>query len=131
MRDHGLLQARARVNRDFRDKPGGLVVDYIGIGDDLKASLAAYSAEDVEDAAIPLGVAIARLREKHEVVAELFHGIDFRGRGALSGVERANLLQKAFATVTTDEETKKRFLRTRLRSRSPMTRSSSGRSPVR
>jgi type I restriction enzyme R subunit len=111
MRDHGLLQAIARVNRVFRDKPGGLVVDYIGIGDDLKASLAAYSAEDVEDAAIPLGVAIARLREKHEVVAELFHGIDFRGRGALSGVERANLLQKAFATVTTDEETKKRFLR--------------------
>ena len=37
MRDHGLLQAIARVNRVFRDKPGGLVVDYIGIGDDLRA----------------------------------------------------------------------------------------------
>ena len=39
MRDHGLLQAIARVNRVFRDKPGGLVVDYIGIGEDLRASL--------------------------------------------------------------------------------------------
>ena len=79
MRDHGLLQAIARVNRVFRDKPGGLVVDYIGIGDDLKASLAAYSERDVEDVAIPLGVAITRLREKHEIVCEFFHGIDFRG----------------------------------------------------
>ena len=35
MRDHGLLQAIARVNRVFRDKPGGFVVDYIGIGEDL------------------------------------------------------------------------------------------------
>jgi type I restriction enzyme R subunit len=110
MRDHGLLQAIARVNRVFRDKPGGLVVDYIGIGDDLKASLAAYSAKDVEDAAIPLAVAIARLREKHEVVAELFHGVDFRDRGALSPSERANQFARAVAAVIGDEETKKRFL---------------------
>ena len=43
MRDHGLLQAIARVNRVFEDKPGGLVVDYIGIGDDLRAGLKAYA----------------------------------------------------------------------------------------
>jgi type I restriction enzyme R subunit len=110
MRDHGLLQAIARVNRVFRDKPGGLVVDYIGIGDDLKASLAAYSAEDVEDVAIPLGLAIARLREKYEVVAEFFHGIDFRTRAELSPSDRANQFARAVAAVITDEETKKRFL---------------------
>src|SRR5207249_11904376 len=79
MRDHGLLQAIARVNRVFRDKPGGLVVDYIGIGEDLRASLAAYSGKDVEDQAIPVAVAVGRLREKHEVVAEFFHAVDFRG----------------------------------------------------
>src|SRR5690606_32096356 len=48
MRDHGLLQAIARVNRVFRDKPGGLVVDYIGIGEDLRSSLQAYS-QDIAD----------------------------------------------------------------------------------
>ncbi len=51
MRDHGLLQAIARVNRVFGDKAGGLVVDYIGIGDDLRASLTAYSSDEVDDVA--------------------------------------------------------------------------------
>ncbi len=110
MRDHGLLQAIARVNRVFRDKPGGLVVDYIGIGDDLKASLVAYSAKDVDDVAIPVGVAIARLREKHEVLAELFHGIDFRGRHGLSAGDRANQFAQAVAQVIADEDAKRRFL---------------------
>jgi type I restriction enzyme R subunit len=110
MRDHGLLQAIARVNRVFRDKPGGTVVDYIGIGDDLKASLVAYSAEDIEDAAIPLGVAVARLREKHEVVSEILHEIEFRRRAALSAGDRATLFQRAVAAVISDDEQKKRFL---------------------
>jgi type I restriction enzyme, R subunit len=110
MRDHGLLQAIARVNRVFRDKPGGLVVDYIGIGDDLKASLTAYSAADVEDVAVPIGIAIARLREKHEVVAEFFHGIDFRARHALEPGQRANQFAQAVEKAIADHETKKRFL---------------------
>lgn len=110
MRDHGLLQAIARVNRVFHDKPGGLVVDYIGIGDDLKASLTAYSATDVDDVAIPIGVAIARLHEKHEVVAEFFHGIDFRTRHRLDPGQRANQFAQAVANVIADEGTKKRFL---------------------
>jgi type I restriction enzyme, R subunit len=110
MRDHGLLQAIARVNRVFGDKPGGLVVDYIGIGDDLRASLAAYSKREVEDVAIPIKVPIARLREKHEVVAEFFNGIDFRRRHVLSATERATQFAQAVATVIADEETKRRFL---------------------
>jgi type I restriction enzyme R subunit len=110
MRDHGLLQAIARVNRVFRDKPGGLVVDYIGIGDDLRASLAAYSRKDVEHAAIPVATAIARLREKHEVVAEFFHGIDFRGRHGLPAGDRANQFAQALARLIADEETKRRYL---------------------
>jgi type I restriction enzyme R subunit len=111
MRDHGLLQAIARVNRVFRDKPGGLVVDYIGIGDDLKASLAAYSASDLEDVAVPIELAIARLREKHDVVAEFFHGIDFRSRGSLTGIARANQFHEAVARVIGSEDSKKRFLK--------------------
>jgi type I restriction enzyme R subunit len=109
MRDHGLLQAIGRVNRVFRHKPGGLVVDYIGIGDDLKASLAAYSKRDVKDVAIPIGVAVARLREKHEVVGEFFHGLDFRGRHALSPAQRGTLFARAVNAIVADEETKTRF----------------------
>jgi type I restriction enzyme, R subunit len=110
MRDHGLLQAIARVNRVFREKQGGLVVDYIGIGDDLKASLTAYSARDVDDVAIPVGIAIARLREKHEVVAEFFHGIDFRARHQLDARQRATQFAQAVAILIADDEEKKRFL---------------------
>jgi type I restriction enzyme R subunit len=110
MRNHGLLQSIARVNRVFRDKPGGLVVDYIGIGDDLKASLTAYSAKDVEDQAIPIGVAVARLREKHEVVAEFFHGLDYHARHAMEPTGRATQFAQALADVIADEERKERFL---------------------
>src|SRR5919197_5090250 len=109
MRDHGLLQAIARVNRVFRDKPGGLIVDYIGIGEDLKASLAAYSKKDVEHVTIPVSVAISRLHEKHEVVAEFFHGLDFRGRHALSPGARGTLFAQAVNRLVADEETTKRF----------------------
>jgi type I restriction enzyme R subunit len=110
MRDHGLLQAIARVNRVFHDKVGGLVVDYIGIGDDLRASLVAYSRKDVEGVAIPISIAVARLREKHEVVAEFFHAIDFRRRHQLAPTERATQFAQAVAAIIADEETKKRFL---------------------
>jgi type I restriction enzyme R subunit len=68
-----LLRAIARVNRVFNDKPGGLVVDYIGIGDDLRASLA-YNTGDGDDAAMPINVATSRLREKHHVVPEFSRG---------------------------------------------------------
>ncbi len=110
MRDHGLLQAIARVNRVFGDKPGGLVVDYIGIGDDLKASLVAYSAKDVNDVAIPIAIAVARLREKHEVLAELLHGIEFRRRHELSAGDRANQFAQAVTRVIDDEDAKRTFL---------------------
>ena len=68
MRDHGLLQAIARVNRVFRDKPGGLIVDYIGIGEDLRASLRAYDEKDVDEPVIPAARAVAGLWEKYEVL---------------------------------------------------------------
>lgn len=95
MRDHGLLQAIARVNRVFRHKPGGLVVDYIGIGDDLRASLTAYSNEDVDDVVVPLEVAAKKLTEKHEVMLDLLHGVDFHPTAGASAVEKATLLAQA------------------------------------
>jgi type I restriction enzyme R subunit len=111
MRDHGLMQAIARVNRVFRDKPGGLVVDYIGIADDLRASLSAYGDDVAAEAMIPLSEAISKLREKHEIVAEFFHELDFGARHEMSAGERATLLVNAHAMVVTDDETKRRFLK--------------------
>ena len=78
MKDHGLLQAIARVNRVFRDKPGGLIVDYIGIGEDLRASLRAYDEKDVDEPVIPAARAVAGLWEKYEVLCAMLHPIGFR-----------------------------------------------------
>jgi type I restriction enzyme R subunit len=110
MRDHGLLQAIARVNRVFRDKEGGLVVDYIGIGEDLRKALPRYAAEDVEDAMTPLRQVISKLREKHEVVREFFHGLEWGDRNRLDAAGRATLLARAHAQVVEDEEETRRFL---------------------
>jgi type I restriction enzyme, R subunit len=110
MRDHGLLQAIARVNRVFRDKPGGLVVDYIGIGEDLRKALPRYAAKDVEDAMVPLRHVISKLREKHEVLCEFFHGLEWRGREMLDAAARATLLAQAHAKVVDDDDQTKRFL---------------------
>jgi type I restriction enzyme R subunit len=78
MRDHGLLQAIARVNRVFRDKPGGLAVDYIGIGEDLRASLRAYDETELEDPVIPAAKAAAGLWGGYEVICAMLHPAGFR-----------------------------------------------------
>lgn len=77
MKGHGLMQAIARVNRVFREKPAGLVVDYIGVAQNLKAALGQYSAGDQKQAGIDIAEAVAVLLEKHEVVAAMFHGFDY------------------------------------------------------
>lgn len=110
MKDHGLLQAMARVNRVFRDKPGGLVVDYIGIGEDLRAALPAYVNEDVDDVAIPLTELLAKLQEKREVLDEFFHGIDYPGRHRLTPAQQAHLFHDSLARVLADDATTSRFL---------------------
>jgi type I restriction enzyme R subunit len=110
MRDHGLLQAIARVNRVFCDKPGGLVVDYIGIGEDLRKALPRYAAKDVEGAMVPVRQVVSKLREKHEVLCEFFHGLDWRHRADLDAAARATLLARAHATVLGDEEETRRYL---------------------
>ena len=78
MRGHGLMQAIARVNRVFRDKPAGLVVDYIGIAQNLKSALGQYSRDDRRHAGIDEAEAVAVMLEKHEIVSVMFHGFDYR-----------------------------------------------------
>ncbi len=78
MRGHGLMQAIARVNRVFRDKPGGLVVDYLGLADQLKKALAVYTESGgTGETAIDQDEAVAIMIEKYEVCCDLFHGFDW------------------------------------------------------
>ena len=77
MQGHGLMQAIARVNRVFRDKPAGLVVDYIGIAQNLKNALSQYSGPDQRQAGIDEAEAIAVLIEKYEIVKAMYHGFDY------------------------------------------------------
>ena len=77
MRGHGLMQAIARVNRVFKDKQGGLVVDYIGIAQRLKSALADYTQKDQENTGIDQEEAIAVMMEKYEIVKNMFHGFDY------------------------------------------------------
>lgn len=84
MRGHNLMQAIARVNRVFKDKPGGLVVDYIGIANELKAALADYTqAHGRGKPTIDAHDALAVLREQMDVLHGMLHGVDyseFRGK---------------------------------------------------
>src|SRR5213594_1463149 len=73
MRGHGLMQAIARVNRVFKDKPGGLVVDYLGLAEELKQALADYTEKDRSQAGIPQEEAAAIMLEKYEIASALFH----------------------------------------------------------
>ena len=77
MHGHGLMQAIARVNRVFRDKPAGLIVDYIGLAHNLKSALRQYSASDQENTGIDEAQAIAVLMEKYEVVRDMYYGFDY------------------------------------------------------
>ena len=85
MRGHGLMQAIARVNRVFKDKPGGLVVDYIGLAEQLKRALADYTeAGGRGKGAIDQEEAAALMLEKYEIIVAMFHGFDY---GALLNAE--------------------------------------------
>ena len=78
MRGHGLMQAIARVNRVFKDKPGGLVVDYLGLADELKKALATYTESGgTGKTAIDQAEAVAVMLEKYEICCGLFHGFDW------------------------------------------------------
>ena len=100
MRGHGLMQAIARVNRVFRDKPAGLIVDYIGIAQNLKSALGQYSRDDRRHAGIDEAEAVAVMLEKYEIVSVMFApdtngGFDYRA--GLIGSPRERLAALAGA----------------------------------
>lgn len=96
MRGHGLMQAIARVNRVFKDKPGGLVVDYLGLADELKQALATYTESGGKgQAVIDQAEAVAAMLEKYEVCCGLFHGFDWGAWVGGTAAQRLSLMAAA------------------------------------
>ena len=112
MRGHGLMQAIARVNRVFRDKPGGLVVDYLGLAHELKRALATYTESGgTGKTTVDQAEAVAVMLEKYEVCCGLFHGFDYSGWVDGKPTERVGLLPGAQEHILAQEDGKERCLR--------------------
>jgi type I restriction enzyme R subunit len=128
MRGHGLMQAIARVNRVFKDKPAGLVVDYIGVAQNLKTALGQYSQADQAQTGIDELQAVAVMVEKYEIVRDMFRpgrpgGFDYRPAFLPNATPQARLvvmagaynfilkMQQAEAVKEKTEEGRKRALR--------------------
>ena len=112
MRGHGLMQAIARVNRVFRDKPGGLVVDYLGLAHELKRALATYTESGgTGTTTVDQAEAVAVMLEKYEVCCGLFHGFDYLGWTDGTPAERVSLLPGAQEHILAQENGKERCLR--------------------
>ncbi len=111
MHGHGLMQAIARVNRVFRDKPGGLVVDYLGLADQLKYALAVYTESGGKGSpTYSTADAIAAMKEKHEVASSMLHGVDWSKWTSGSGAERLGLIPVGQERVLAQDDGKRRFI---------------------
>jgi len=110
MRGHGLMQAIARVNRVFGEKPGGLIVDYLGIGTELKAALADYSAKDKEKAGVDQGVAVRELIKAHEGIVELLNGVPWPDFFQTNAAGKLRVLRDAIDFVLSLTDGRKRYL---------------------
>ncbi|HYM62633.1 MAG TPA: type I restriction endonuclease subunit R [Thermoanaerobaculia bacterium] len=112
MRGHGLMQAIARVNRVFKNKPGGRVVDYLGLADELKAALATYTESGgTGKTALDQEEAVAVMREKYEICRGLFHHFDWSQWITGKPHERLSLLPAAQEHILALEDGKARLLR--------------------
>ena len=111
MRGHGLMQAIARVNRVFRDKPGGLIVDYLGLAHELKRALATYTESGgTGQTALDQEQAVRAMLEKYEICCGLFHGFDWTEWIEGSPAERLGLLPAAQEHILAQEDGKERCL---------------------
>jgi type I restriction enzyme R subunit len=111
MRGHGLMQAIARVNRVFHDKPGGLVVDYLGLAHELKQALATYTESGgTGRTAIDQQEAVAVMLEKYEICCGLFHGFDWSKWTTGKPTEQVSLLPAALEHVLAQEDGRDRTL---------------------
>jgi len=112
MQRHGLMQAIARVNRVFKDKPGGLVVDYLGLADQLKKALTDYTESGGEGKPVfDQEEAIAKMLEYYEVCSGIFHGFNYSRFKTGSPRERTAIVPPAVEHVLEQKDGKDRLLK--------------------
>ena len=113
MRGHNLMQAIARVNRVYKDKPGGLIVDYIGIGFDLKKAITDYTASGGKGKpVIDKEEAVAVLVEKYEILKSIIYGYDYSKIFETEDYnEKMKIIQGAIDFIVSDDDRKERFLK--------------------
>jgi type I restriction enzyme R subunit len=111
MQGHGLMQAIARVNRVFRDKPGGLVVDYLGLADQLKKALITYTESGGQgNPTFDTAQAIAVMLEKHGIACDLMHGFSWNKWTTGKPTERLALIPAGQEHILEQEDGKKRWV---------------------
>ncbi len=110
MKGHGMMQAIARVNRVFKDKEAGLVVDYLGLAEQLRQAVEVYGGENGPKPGIPIDVALAVLQEKHDVVKAMFHGFDYAGYFSTHAPTRLHALAGGGDHICKTPDGRKRFL---------------------
>ena len=111
MQGHGLMQAIARVNRVFKDKPGGLVVDYLGLADELRKALANYTESGGKgDTTIDQSEAVSVMLEKYEICCGIFHGFEWTKWKDGKPADRLSLLPIAQEHVLTQPDGKNRLV---------------------
>jgi type I restriction enzyme, R subunit len=118
LKNHTLMQAIARVNRIYKDKKGGLVVDYIGIAQDLKKSLSIYSSDVQKSSLVPIKEAVDKMMESYDIVKSFFNGLAYLEWKKVSAGKRAEIFSEAVDLVITnpingvlDESRKERFVK--------------------
>ncbi|CAD2079346.1 type I restriction endonuclease subunit R [Phocicoccus schoeneichii] len=113
MRGHNLMQAIARVNRVFKDKPGGLIVDYIGIADSLKEALKQYTESDRENTGIDTSVAVDLMLEKYEIIQDMLYQHNYEHFLSDKSSERMKAITETMDFVIgLGDEDKKHFIKT-------------------
>jgi len=111
MKGHTLMQAIARVNRVYKDKPGGLVVDYLGIASDLKEALSFYSDSGGKgDPAVLQERAVQLMLEKLEIVSQMFYGFPYEHYFAADTSTKLSIILAAEDHIIGIENGKKRYI---------------------
>jgi len=111
MQGHGLMQAIARVNRVFRNKPGGLVVDYLGLAEQLKKALATYTESGGKgDPTYDTRQAIAVMLEKYGIACDMLHGFDWAKWTTGTPAEKLGLIPAGQEHILTQDEGKRRWI---------------------
>lgn len=110
MKAHNLMQAIARTNRVYKDKTGGLIVDYIGLKKWLMEALSTYTKRD-QGKIVDADQIVKTLRDKIELVRNLFHGFDYSNYNSLDNFGKYQMLNQAANFILKDEKTKNHFMR--------------------